>query len=173
MVTWLWLHTALVRSHQSTSLVDCSAARDANNPSGISPLGRNGVPATMACFVTRVALFVPVHFRLKECSYFPDTSSTRFQCESIYVFLSFRRCPKHPNTPPFDFGIIRGADGGGTFLVSRHTSVTGPTLTLFGNPLRGYRGGRSIRNKNDEGGGYQSRRLDRPPPGPRLASQPP
>ena len=24
---------------------------------------------------------------------------------SLDVFLSFRRCPKHPNTPPFDFGI--------------------------------------------------------------------
>ena len=23
---------------------------------------------------------------------------------SLDVFLSFRRCPKHPNTPPFDFG---------------------------------------------------------------------
>ena len=23
---------------------------------------------------------------------------------SLDVFLSFRRCPKHPNTPTFDFG---------------------------------------------------------------------
>ena len=23
---------------------------------------------------------------------------------SLDVFLCFRRCPKHPNTPPFDFG---------------------------------------------------------------------
>ena len=23
---------------------------------------------------------------------------------SLDVFLSFRRCPKHPNTPHFDFG---------------------------------------------------------------------
>ena len=26
---------------------------------------------------------------------------------SLDVFLSFRRCPKHPNTPPFHFGNPR------------------------------------------------------------------
>ena len=35
---------------------------------------------------------------------------------SLYVFLSFRRCPKHPNTPPFD---------------------SGTSVAQFGNPLRG------------------------------------
>ncbi len=35
---------------------------------------------------------------------------------SLDVFLSFRRCPKHPNTPPFDF-------------------VT--PIAYFGNPLPG------------------------------------
>ena len=35
---------------------------------------------------------------------------------SLDVFLSFRRCPKHPDTPPFDFGI---------------------SIAYFGNPLPG------------------------------------
>ena len=35
---------------------------------------------------------------------------------SLDVFLSFGRCPKHPNTPPFDFGI---------------------PVAYFGNPLPG------------------------------------
>jgi hypothetical protein len=43
---------------------------------------------------------------------------------SLDVFLSFRRCPKHPtpNTPPFDFG---------------------PPIAYFGNllPIGGYLGG--------------------------------
>ena len=38
---------------------------------------------------------------------------------SLDVFLSLRRCPKHPNTPPFDFG---------------------PPVAYFGNPLRGRSG---------------------------------
>ena len=35
---------------------------------------------------------------------------------SLDVFLGFRRCPKHPNTPPFDFGT---------------------PIAYFGNPLPG------------------------------------
>jgi hypothetical protein len=38
---------------------------------------------------------------------------------SLDVFLSFRRCPKHPNTPPFDFGT---------------------PIAYFGNPLSGRSG---------------------------------
>ena len=38
---------------------------------------------------------------------------------SLDVFLSLRRCPKHPNTPPFDFGT---------------------PVAYFGNPLRGRSG---------------------------------